>query len=310
MTVDEDDVVAARVVEDDVVGARVVEDEGAGARVVDNDVAGLVVVEDEVVCSAAAVEEGSVDDGEGVEAPVVDGDPVVSGRPSVSGGPVVVGCDVDTGTLGSDALVDVEPPAVAATAVEPVATESATESPAGGVVEVVDGAGSAAAVGVTAASVVTFGTGAAVSGDSCVCSARRSRIAATTMPAKATAIRAFSTGRAIFQPLGNGSTEGVPRSGYGFPHTYRVLTNNYLSRSHPKDNTTNRIAGAGPSALRQRQGENREGGSGFAGGRPAGPHYQNRSGDRGPASRSVGSPHSIWATSRPVTGPSDRPTFP
>jgi len=208
------------------------------------------VVDDEEVCRAVVVEGASVVGGAAIEASVVEANSVISGRLSVDGGPVVVGCDVDTGALGPEALVELEPPGAGATAVAPVPSKSAPESLVGVRLGLVDGTGSAAAVRVKVASLVASGVGAAVSGDSGERTACQSRTAATPMPAKTTAIRAFSTGRAIFQPLGNGSTGGVPRSGYGLLHTYKVLTNDYLSRSHPIGTSNEATAGVGMSALR------------------------------------------------------------
>ena len=212
-TVVDDDVVedgAASVVDDDVV-------EDGAASVVDDDVVGdgaASVVDDDVVGDRAAsvVDDDVVDS---TEARVVSGGgAVVSGRLVVDAGRVVVERAVVGTAVGSEASETAEAPGDSATVVVPVpiaarvSTGSAAGSPVGGRLEVVEEGGSAGEARVSTGAVSTSEVVAPVRVTSGEPSGHQSRTATTAMAARVTAIRAFSTGRAIRTSLGNESTLG------------------------------------------------------------------------------------------------------
>ena len=159
---------------------------------VDEDVDGTAVVDGTLEADTTTVVDGEDVDGgtvvDGilevdtttvVDGEDVDGGTVVDGILEVDTATVVDGEDVDAGTVGWDASV------------------------VGGLLELVDEGGHVAVVCVTDAVVAPDG-GAAVWVTSGAGVGRHQTISASAMPARVTAIRAFSDGRAIFLPLGTG----------------------------------------------------------------------------------------------------------
>lgn len=175
---------------------------------VDEETGGGTVVEDEVV--EDEVDDDEVDDAAG--ASVVDGGgAVVTGRLVVDAGRVVVERAVAGGAVGSGAREVVGPTDSSTVVVlveitAPVSAGSAVGSLVGRRRGVVEGGGPAGEVGTSTAAVVTsniVGTIRVTSGER---TGHHRRIATSTIAARVTAIRAFSTGRAIRTSLGNEST--------------------------------------------------------------------------------------------------------
>ena len=195
---------------EEVVGAPVVEEEAGGGTVVDDDVddtAGAPVVDDDVVDSrGTSVVDDDVDESTGAWV-VDDGGAVVTGRLVVASGRLVVERAPVAGAVGSG-TGEVVGPSDNSTVVAPdaitarVSNGSAAGSPVGGGGEVVEEGGPAGEVGTSSAVAAASGIVTSLCVTSGERAGRQSTISSSAMAARVTAIRAFSTGRAIRTSLG------------------------------------------------------------------------------------------------------------